>query len=228
MSAFLQRLAARSLAALPVLEPRRATRFEPAEAPASDESPVLSGPAAARPPVAERPAPPAPAFKPTGDAPEPRANRSQEGFAELRDTPPAAPRLMGVEPPPAVVIHHHEAPLLVAEPLLAHPLEAAADPAPAPMIQPSLPLLESRPPAQLLARLPQTPMAMPPRGSRPAAGPLAAALSTAPQEEVHISIGRIEIKALPAPGQPPRSRAGANGAPSTLDTYLQQRGRRTP
>ena len=55
--------------------------------------------------------------------------------------------------------------------------------------------------------------------------PLAAA-AVERREDIHISIGRVEIRALPSTQAAPRRSQEA--APSRLETYLQQRGRRNP
>jgi hypothetical protein len=225
VSAFLQRLAARSLSALPVLEPRRAARFEPAAAPVAPETPMLAGPAS----TSQSPEPglvvPSHAATAQDEAPKPTAPGPRPNPSLAPAVSRASAKSPAAEAAPVVVIHHHEAPLLVAEPILpTH--ETSASPAPVAAPRPAPPLLESRPAPQLLARLPQAPPAVRqgPRGS--AAGPLAATLPG--REDIHISIGRIEIKATPAAGGAPKARPAVNGAPSGLDTYLQQRGRRTP
>ncbi|WP_426688224.1 hypothetical protein [Rhodanobacter ginsengiterrae] len=61
--------------------------------------------------------------------------------------------------------------------------------------------------------------------SRSPAGP-AGAGSSSGEPVVHVSIGRLEVRAAPAAATPPRRRDGPQ--PSSLDDYLRQRGKASP
>ena len=155
MSAFLQRLAARSLSALPLLEPRRSSRFEPADAPpVAGETPVLASGRKPEPePQDPEPAGRVPETRPPGPAPA-----SKDTLDQDRASPQPSPRPNATDAPgapPRVILQLREAPRLVVEPPLPPASGPAAFPAPFPTPEPPLPLLESRPAPQLLARLPQ-------------------------------------------------------------------------
>ncbi|HJV48385.1 MAG TPA: hypothetical protein VJ549_03825 [Geothrix sp.] len=231
MIPFLERLAARSLEALPVLQPRRASRFEATVLGGVDEgsaeetlgsSPKPQDPTARiqspdQPPAipkaieAAGPPPPRPRFRP--EAPVPPIPAPLRG---------SSPRIEDVLRPTAPLLGPTGPPLSLPKALPAA-LPAESRTAALPGERPSR---EARPllmePARALPLLETFPI------SKREAAAAAAMAPPAPGEDVHISIGRIEIRALPAkaaaaPRRPQDSR------PSSLDTYLQQRGgRRVP
>ncbi len=229
MNPFLQRLAARSLEALPVLQPRRASRFEATEPSGGPEviAETESSPAA-------RTTAASVAFQEMAlPAPKPASLEAAGPPPPRRDSDRTKPLIFSLPEPaqktPASgdVVPRGHAPLLAA-PESSILLQPVRVPGPAPEswkplaepIREVQPLLVESSRTLMLADLPQQ--------QRP--GGLAPTLpsSTEHREDIHISIGRIEIRAIPSKvAQEPRRIQ--EGAPSTLDTYLQQRGsRRTP
>ena len=242
MSRFLQRLAARSLGATPVLQPRRASRFEATEASGIQET-TQEGTAAVPSPSPSSPAQPPvlPASKPEPQGPigplPPRQNAAERTL-ELTPQPLPLPKgLLPPSPAPGQVkpFSEEEGPREKAPLLIFREPELRLQPVPVPVpgaesrLEPLL--VERRIPevppglAEPSRREPRPPDLAPqrrPHGSRSPAAPL----PTARPEDVHISIGRIEIRALPAaPVKAPRPSQEAT--PSKLDSYLLQRGRRT-
>ncbi|GLH74131.1 hypothetical protein GETHLI_26330 [Geothrix limicola] len=231
MTPFLERLAARSLGAMPVLQPRRASRFEATD---TSGAPEVVAETESSSPVraAEAPAPsqvfvPATATSRAPEAagpPPPRREPSQDLGT------PAKPALTHEVFTPEIERPREKAPLLAApEPVFRlHEVQVPASPASLPP-SPLLPFSQAREAQPLLAASPHHPAFAEPLPAQ-RREPKAALPPPSPErrEDIHISIGRIEIRALPtkAPQAPRRT---AESPASTLDAYLQQRShRRTP
>ena len=248
MSDFLDRLAARAIGGEAALAPRLPSLFEPlarapsmatadeGEAPArTRDASRLPPPAAAPPPRPPVPAreliePRAPRPSPAEPAPLPlpaRAAADAPG-ASMPPSRAAAPaRAMAAEPSPA-----RSAPdSAVATPTSVAPRAARLTPVRHESMQP---------PAAIGALLPApTPVfatthaaTAPAQPGRTAAMRLRRDAQAAQgnraggEPVVHVSIGRLEVRAAPAAVAPPRRRDGPQ--PGSLDDYLRQRGKASP
>lgn len=231
MNPFLERLAARSLEAMPVLQPRRASRFETTDTSgALDPDPGLGAQPIAQVGVpaltAQPPAATSVPGSPMAAGPLPMR---REGIVNLADSLPAPlprpaadqpdrevhpePTPLLVPPEPSILIQRVHVPAPLAEPRQASHLGNG-------------PVRELQP---LLVNAPQASLPAEPRplrsrdGGAPAPSP-----RLERQEDIHISIGRIEIRAV-APKTDSPSKRTPPGSPSSLDTYLQRRnGRGNP
>lgn len=227
MSRFLQRLAARSLEALPVLQPRRASRFEPTESSGVSEAAVETESTPVRPPevsVVSQAMVPPPLKAAAPEAAGPPRTRDSDTRKPLTPALPEPVRDRSPLEPPSLL---EEAPLLAAPaPTLQLPIRVPA-PAPEPWRSPVGPVQPAPPLLAESARVPA--LTPPPQAQHRTTGQAPALLVPMERrEDIHISIGRIEIRALPAKAAP-APRKGPADKPSPLDTYLQQRGsRRTP
>jgi hypothetical protein len=212
---------------MPVLQPRRASRFEASEAPGATE--VLAETEAS--PTTPRPDPPALPRERTG-------TRAPSGPPVVAGPPlPSAPGQQpstSTEPPakpePSPLdggLLQEFTPLLVSpEPAILFQTVQVAAPATEPPPQPSRADGPFREAATLRVDGPQPRLLPEPPPARPReAGAPSARSQPEHREDIHISIGRIEIRALPAKAAPASRQPQASG-PSTLDTYLQQRGGR--
>lgn len=226
MNPFFERLAARSLGALPVLQPRRAARFEAMDAsravemvteseisptarqtdpPVSAQTPTREATASGT-PEAARPLPlrSVPSLTPTAHAePLPRHETSSR---EVRMAQEETPLL--VSPEPAILVQS----IPVMPPKVEPPLRPSRDEGPFQEVR------------SLLVEAPH-PLVLPePPSRRPRETGMPLTQSQPEQrEDIHVTIGRIEIRALPSKvAQTPRRTP--ESAPSMLDTYLRQRG----
>ena len=249
MNGFLAALVARTEGRLPVLERRPLSLFEPLarsapvtplvhseqqhDDPRGAPSPPPAMPPAARsdvrdPPVADRSSHGAPTARRSGVlAPEPMAVTGRHAAPGLHEERPAAGRpaavphapsakvaardarvaMPGVEAPPAVHPragreHAEGAGALAPAPDRAATLAGALQQGPAPRTQPSVSLARAQ--AMNAARREPAPIAAP---------------TPAP---VHISIGRVEIRAVQASADKPRA-IGPAAPRLSLDDYLQRR-----
>jgi hypothetical protein len=215
---------------MPVLQPRRASLFEATETSGALEvqsesvtSPALQSAASLPASVLAQPAPMAASPEAAGPPPRhrdiamvmpppPSPEPDHESFSDLENflrgqTPLLTPPETSIQLP---IVH---LPVPEAEPRMRPvPFEAPSREALPLLVAPSYPALRSEP-------------ALTRRSEGGLSAPLARPES---REDIHISIGRIEIRALP-PKAAPASRRAPESRPSALDSYLQQRGsRRTP
>jgi hypothetical protein len=253
MSGFFESVAARARGEASTIRPRLPSRFESADAGAelfelnieTTAAPRVppdpaAPPAAAsdsRPAIAQRGETTSPAAAPPAArvetvevparpvAPVPRAPRTPEAAPEIHafaQPPPAVTRTSEVSSPatvPSAPLHSTETTARQG-PRAAPPPDPAVEPMPvatfASRVEYALPVATARP-------APAEPAPVrPPRAERRAAG-----LAT-PREEttVHVSIGRIEVRAPPAAPEPRRREPRASPV-MTLEDYLQsRRGRR--
>lgn len=252
MSDFLDRLASRAIGREPMLEPRLPSLFEPAQhapliSPKADETGVReSRREADSATVGETFAPranPAPAAQPAATEPVRR-------MAPRRDAAPSAPQASG-DPSPAAARAVAIAPTRSPVETDVHPQPTAATSlplshvVPAPVqprgrhVVPSPPDVAQPSPAAVGVLLPSRPSGIASsrasdpgengqRASATRAGHAAAdAARHLPSEPVvHVSIGRIEVRAAPAVTAAPRARDVAR--PSSLDDYLRQRNGKAP
>jgi len=228
MNRFIQRLAARSLGALPVLTPRRASRYEAAAASALPEERAEIAP----PPLAAPPQPLPPPAPPTASEAVPAAREQPRVKAREPMPTPATvvvirQTLEGLPGPEILVPAPPQAPL----PAVAAQggREVAAQPGETIVLEREAVverlLLERNIHEVRSLLVPpgvREPVLAPTR--RPGGAQPLPPSQAAPREEVHITIGRVEIRGLPPQAAQPRPR---EAAPSKLDGYLQQRGRRT-
>jgi hypothetical protein len=248
MSDFLDRLAARAIGSDATLAPRLPSLFEPlpraplmtmadegeASARVRDAGPMPPAAAAAVPP----PRPPLPAH----GSIEPRTARTTPAEQVPLRLPERAPTMAPPVPvPPSRAATPARA--MIAEPSRATsvPEHAQATPPPvAPRASRPSRHEAAHPPTAVGALLPApAPVFATTSGpAAPAQHGRAAALRhprdmqagresrTSGEPVVHVSIGRLEVRAAPAAAAPPRRRDGPQ--PSSLDDYLRQRGKVSP
>lgn len=250
MSDFLARLAARAIGGEAMLAPRLPSLFEPSPhapiLPTVDDdtaatarhatAPAGDTPSAAEPLHPPRALPPmhddalrqAPVAQPATRLPAPAATPMPDYAMPVTThaVPPATP------PTALPVVAHQAAPW----PAPAHAESLAATPVQPRQTRIAPPRVEAvSPPSGSL--LPSAPVFASPRSapardrSDPAAAirprPTAAASRTPAMSEpvVHVSIGRLEVRAAPATTTPTRRRDEPR--PASLDDYLRQRGGKT-
>ncbi len=244
MSDFLDRLACRAIGSEAALAPRLPSLFEPSqraptlalgdegeapvqgrEAPAASaampaalqvQSPHAAGPAE-RSRASATPTDPAPTSAPAqAVAPAQRHTLSSPAL-ELapRNTPPverpAVPSTAGHpdttnSPSPVPPRHARLAPRPAS---VSQPACGSLRPAPVPVFAAPRVGPASAPPGQAVAR-------------RAAAAPVASEIGASSEPVVHVSIGRLEVRAVAPTGAASRRRDGPQ--PSGLDDYLRQRG----
>ena len=248
MSDFLDRLATRAIGSETALVPRLPSLFEPLQRtsimPASDDGEAVPrhretvSAATVAPTIAPTRLPQAPVVAMT-DAPHVAPSAVEPVAAPphaAADMPRAA-----VQPAPIAAAAPTPSPAIgrpVASSTLLRPVEVSA---PLPVrprqtriaAEPTETVVPSQPSNGALLPAP-TPVfgaaAAPARSGRaaafrPPAGP-AGAGSSSGDPVVHVSIGRLEVRAAPASTTPPRHRDGPQ--PSSLDDYLRQRGKASP
>jgi hypothetical protein len=245
MSDFLDRLAVRAIGSGPLLAPRLPSLFEPLQrapimpvfeageatpprretAPAATVSPAAVPPRVAHAPVTATPpgsavartvTDPTPAPMPphaAASAPDtvtpraPIAAATSPPVTERAVPPPTPPRTADVRAPQPVRPRHTR---IEADPVQA---TTSAPPTSGALLPASTPVFAAA--------------SAPARSSHAAMRPPAAHTGTAnasAEPAVHVSIGRLEIRAAPASTTPARRRDGPQ--PSSLDDYLRQRGRK--
>ncbi|MGB3461143.1 hypothetical protein [Rhodanobacter lindaniclasticus] len=250
MSDFIDRLAARAIGGEAALAPRLPSLFEPLQrAPVmamadEGEAPVRARDTGPMPPAASATTPPPSPPVPAKELIEARAARTASAEQAplplpgraATDTPPApmpppraaAPvRAMAAEPSRVTPVSERTAatpsPVSPRESRIApsrheaaHPPTAAGAllPAPAPVFATTNGLPASSQPDRAAAM------------RRPRDVPAGRESRTSSEPVVHISIGRLEVRAAPTAAAPPRRRDGPR--PSSLDDYLRQRGKATP
>ncbi|MHB1057962.1 MAG: hypothetical protein ACYC0F_08780 [Rhodanobacter sp.] len=249
MSDFLDRMAARAIGGETPLAPRLPSLFEPLQRapvmPPVDEGemPARGRDAGATTPVAQTaaPSPRSPAH--ARESMEPRAARIAPAERPALPTParaaadapraPVPPSPQAASPVRAIVADR-----AIAPPTPERPVTAASPVSPrqshvapsrqkaVPMPAPSGVLLPA--PAPVFAAT----GAVPGRSERTVAARAAAAraesraAAATGESVVHVSIGRLEVRAAPATAAPPRRREGP--PPASLDDYLRQRGKGSP
>ena len=226
MNPFFERLAARSLGAMPVLQPRRASRFEATVSSGAVE--LVTEPGTS--PTARQTDPPVQSRVLTQEATA-SGSREAAGPPPLRSVPSlnpsthAEPLSMHETSPREVRISQEETPLLVSpEPaVLLQTIQIMP-----PMVEPPLKQSREEGPFQdvqsLLVEAPHPLLLPEPPSRKPReAGTPSAQSQPEQREDIHISIGRIEIRALPSKAAQTPRRSQESG-PSMLDTYLRQRG----
>lgn len=247
MSDFLDRMAARAIGGDATLAPRLPSLFEPlqrapimpsldeGEAPARPHDALAAAPPAhdiANPPRSPVPArasiePPAAHVTPAPRAPLPTpARAATERPRELLQPPPAAAspaRASAAEPAatPSVPARPTASlsPLPPRQVRVAPARQEAARRAPVP----GGALLPA--PSPVFATTPAASASPGPRRTVQAAAHAERAVATT-EPVVHVSIGRLEVRAAPAAAAPPRRREGPR--PGSLDDYLRQRGKASP
>jgi hypothetical protein len=212
------------------------------EYPSHRHLPTPPGPFSSLPPH-PTPPPPAPATNGPFFFPPPRLTR--ETNPDLTSTPPS-PTTPAMPPTPAQTAPFRDSlpsPLAARTPLAPAPLPAPRAPAPrapapfapAPLPGPRAPTSAEAPPAPASKRPPappsatQTPAPLPsPQSPHPALAIPPAPGETPTGHTVHITIGRVEIRAAPLPNtpsiHPPSSApAAARGPAVPLAEYLRRR-----
>lgn len=231
MSGYLARLAARAGGAPAAAEPRLPSRFEPVDGSTDAASPApVATPPGAPPPAAlrdvERPADTPASVRRTdlaraeGDrmtaAPADRrdhgrdAPRAESAAVTLAPTPTALEASAAVQPGGPAVAHPPTPALSPAAPRVAHP--------PTLPISPAAPRVEATPPRR----------ARPPAVTAPAVGTSERGEASVPSSEpdvVHVTIGRIEVRATVAPPAPARGARPARDPERSLHDYLAGRPR---
>ncbi|MGN6706159.1 MAG: hypothetical protein ACTHJO_08875 [Rhodanobacter sp.] len=251
MSDFLDRLAARAIGSDATLAPRLPSLFEPLPRapimPSLDEREAPARPRDASParPVAPNAAPPPRALAPVPESIAPRTARN----TPAEHAPLPMPERVAADAPRAPMPPPPRAAVPVRA-MSAEPARAASAPERAAASSPSVSPRQSRvaPARQEAVRTPAPGGALLPApvpvfattGGTPAPvrpGHAAAMHSTrnaqadhgnraGSEPVVHVSIGRLEVRAAPAAAAPPRRREEAQ--PSSLDDYLRQRGKASP
>jgi hypothetical protein len=235
MSDYLARLIARERGDAPMLQPRLASRFEQAEASADIQADAIPAPALALPPLPALP-PDAQAVHaepvPTGTSSAPAPLARQE-HTPASTTPTTMERRVVVERTMRETRRAPHAPINES----AYSIEAASAPTPVSPDRRGV-LVEQRPPSAMLRDEPVLPVtsAGPSTPQRHAALParpdvasaahragreLAPSTQTDAGPVIHVSIGRIEVRAAHGSPRPAAPRAAT--AASRLDAYLQQR-----
>ncbi|MDE2154824.1 MAG: hypothetical protein KGJ32_02855 [Xanthomonadaceae bacterium] len=253
MSDFLDRLAARALGSETTLTPRLPARFEPRQG--SPIMPLPPGEADARQPMHGAPPTNAVAAAIDRSRPQRASAVPGHGEPHIMATPPErvvaslpsgdavriphrdAPPAPAVAAPAASRIHQRSAPpatsprqpdvLRPAAPVQprqvriapdrAEPATRASTDVPPPLFSPETHAL---PAAQAAGRSRAS------RAPRDRPVPSARADDTAGETVVHVSIGRLEVRAAAAAVAAPRRQDGQR--PSSLDDYLRQRGDKVP
>jgi hypothetical protein len=238
MSDYLARLIARERGDAPMLQPRLASRFEQAEAPADIQADAIPAPALAMSPLPALPALPPdahamhaePVLAGISSAPAPLARQEH---TPASTTPTTMERRVVVE---NTIRGTRRAPRAPSnEPV--HSMEAATVPT---RVSPERRgvLVEERPPSAKRhdesvlpvtsagPSAPQRHFALPARpdvasAAHRAGRELAPSMQTDAGPVIHVSIGRIEVRA--AHGSPRPAAPRAAPAASRLDAYLQQR-----
>lgn len=248
MSDFLDRLAARAIGGESTLAPRLPSLFEPLQrAPAMPLADEGEAPAPRRDAGAAAPAVPiaTPSPRELARATEPAERIAASVAPADRMATPVPARAVASSPhepmaPPRIMptpAHSAVAEQSVTPVALERPV---ASPSPVPPRQVRVaptPQETARAPAPNGVLLPAPvpvfamPRAAPARSERNVAAQTAAAraeskAAVAAEPVVHVSIGRLEVRAAPAAAAPPRRRDGPQ--PSSLDDYLRQRGKATP
>jgi len=250
MSDFLDRLAARAIGSETALAPRLPSLFEPLQRapimplPDQGEAPLHrreAAPAAPQPPaIAASPRAPAHAREP-GEPPA----ATRVASREPQHAAPSAARTAAVAPREPVRPLSRAVPPVrtgVAEPVgkppaPEHPaaLHAPIPPQPSRMVPARKEAVPMPAPTGVLLPAPAPVFAAsgaaPTRPERSVAARAAAAQSgrgaaSATEPVVHVSIGRLEVRAAPATAAPAQRREGPR--PSSLDDYLRQRGKGSP
>ncbi|WP_426700934.1 hypothetical protein ACPPVV_16385 [Rhodanobacter sp. Col0626] len=245
MSDFLDRLATRAIGSDATLEPRLPSLFEPLQRapimpPPSGDADAQRPHRVATPPIIATPSPRASSMS-APDAPR-AATAPIERTAAPAVSGDAASKPTGVVQPAAIVAAQPSRAVddrsVTSATITPHPREAAA---PMPVqprqtrVAPSQPDAAAQPRAAVGALLPlpspgiATSRAAEPstRSTHAAATRSRAATSERTRTEssepvVHVSIGRLEVRAAPAAAAPLRRREGPQ--PGSLDDYLRQRG----
>lgn len=246
MRNFIDTLAARAVGGESMLSPRLPSVFEPQrplpmgfpeeareiEAPAPPQVTTMQGrvgtPSEARVPPA-RAAVPAVIMAVTSTSPARPAAKRHEAHAEPAPMTALVGRKLTTEP-------DHSPPSRA--PLVPTALEraAATSPVQRERMVDVLSATEGRnatdegtllTPAQSVFRTPPAPVAATARGFPGGHHAQALAASAAPEPVVHVSIGRLEVRATPSPGKPAVQRQDAAQS-SPLDDYLRQRGKASP
>ena len=249
MSDFIDRLAARAIGSGAALAPRLPSLFEPLQrAPVmamadEGEAPVRARDTGPKPPAASaatpppRPRMPAHALieprtartAPAEQAPLPLPGRAATDTPHAPTPPPraAAPvRAMAAEPSRVTPVSERTAarpsPVSPRESRIAPSRHEAAHPPTAagallPVPAPVFATTNGLPASSQLGRAAMC---------RPRDVPAGRASRTSSEPVVHVSIGRLEVRAAPAVATPPRRRDGPQ--PGSLDDYLRQRGKASP
>ncbi len=253
MSGFFETVAARARGETPAVRPRLPSRFEsagvgadPFELSIETTAAPWATPEPAAPPDAGPN--PRPAISMRGEATPPvaapLAARVETVEVQARPVAPVPPAPRTPEAPAEMYALAEPAPALTQRPEVSSPAavisaplrstETTAQPSPRAAPPPDL-AVEQRPVTTLASRveytLPAATARQTPAEPAPARATRAerrAAVLAAPREEttVHVSIGRIEVRAAP-PAPEPRRREPARSPVMTLEDYLQsRRGRR--
>jgi hypothetical protein len=247
MSDFIDRLAARAIGGDTALAPRLPSLFEPLS-----RAPLMAMAGEGEAPARPRDASPAPAAAPNA-VPVPRvpthARESTEPAAArtvpMPRVPPPAPERVAVDAPRAPPSPPHAASPArgkVTDHATAVPTPARATATPSPLSPRQSRVASARPetastPAPNGALLPSplpvftATSALSTRSERTATARTATVraenrAATTSEPVVHVSIGRLEVRAALAVATPPRRRDGPQ--PSSLDDYLRQRGKASP
>lgn len=249
MSDFLDRLAARATGSEIALAPRLPSLFEPLQRapimPLSDDGETLPGhrdtvsAAPATSAIAPLPSPRAPVAATTDAARvapaavEPETARTPTRAAAGAPRNVVQPSPMAAVPAAPLVVERSVTSPTSAEVLAPLPVQprqtriAAEQPE---MAVPSHPangvLLPASAPVFGAARMAETPgRSIHAAARHPLAVP-AGPRNPSGEPVVHVSIGRLEVRAAPTAAAPPRRRDGPQ--PSSLDDYLRQRGKASP
>lgn len=247
MSDFLDRLAARAIGSETTLAPRLPSLFEPLQ-----RAPVMPPADAGEVPPDRREAAPAMRAVPV-EAPTSATPASTSAQSAVAPVAPIEHVVAAVSASAAAsAAQHASAPSIVGEraatPAVDHPAAPSVSvrpvmPASPPPVQPRL--ARVAPDRQETARTPAPNGVLLPapapvfaatgaastRSERTVAARAAAARAegkadAAREPVVHVSIGRLEVRATPAAAAPPRRRDGPQ--PGSLDDYLRQRGKASP
>lgn len=248
MSDFLDRVAARAGDGATALAPRLPSLFEPlqraplmAVAETTEAAPEPRRANAHSETTEQRADPPAPRPRAAATAEPSQASPS------LRAAD-ASPAVSSTKPPQATpalekaVVATHQSEPAPAAALRPSPRVMPASPPPSPILPRAL--RRAPEPTSVATATPATGSLLPPAtpvfatppmaaSARAAAGAARRASTTtsspaaaAPEPVVHVSIGRIEVRAAPTPTAPARRRDGPQ--PASLDDYLRQRGKVSP
>jgi hypothetical protein len=214
VSDFLFRLAARALGSATVVQPRLASRFEPAagfeetvEVTSAREHDAALAPEAARvvpapvaPALAERVPPPA--LEPAPRPPAPVSQGERASAAPSAPPPQTAPAIRVV----TVEEKREQSETLHRERTILEEIVTRED-------RPATP---REPPP------PRKPLELPARRAA-ARAPSAATERPEPAQTAEVTIGRVEVRAIHQAPPPPREAPARRGPSLTLDDYLKQR-----
>lgn len=216
MTGYLARLAARAGGAPAAAEPRLPSRFEPVDGSTDAASPApMASPPAAPPPAAlphvER-ATDTPESVVRSDLARAEGDRMTAAPADRRDHGRDAARAESavVAPVSASTALEASAAVQPDDPAVAHP--------PTPALSPAAPRVEATPPRR----------AQSPAVTAPAVGARERDEASVPSSEpdvVHVTIGRIEVRATVAPPAPARGARPARDPERSLHDYLAGRPR---